>query len=70
MGSSLMVLDVDGLGVVRHITTGDFICNPTYEEQANSDLDLIIAGTTEYISMIEAGAKEISEEDMLTVRPS
>ena len=51
--------------VGRDIDTGDFICNPTYEEQANSDLDLIIAGTSDYISMIEAGAKEISEEDML-----
>lgn len=51
--------------VGRDRTTGDFICNPTYEEQENSDLDLIIAGTTEYISMIEAGAQEISEEDML-----
>ncbi len=51
--------------VGRDIQTGDFICNPTYEEQENSDLDLVIAGTTDYISMIEAGAEEISEEDML-----
>ena len=51
--------------VGRDIETGDFICNPTYEEQANSDLELTIAGTKEYISMIEAGAHEISEEDML-----
>ena len=51
--------------VGRDAATGDFICNPTYEEQANSDLDLVIAGTADYISMIEAGAKEISEEDML-----
>ena len=51
--------------VGRDIETGDFICNPTYAEQANSDLDLVIAGTTDYISMIEAGAQEISEEDML-----
>ena len=51
--------------VGRDVETGDFICNPTYEEQENSDLDLVIAGTTDYISMIEAGAKEISEEDML-----
>ncbi|MBR0406137.1 MAG: polyribonucleotide nucleotidyltransferase [Eggerthellaceae bacterium] len=51
--------------VGRDVETGDFICNPTYAEQANSDLDLIIAGTTDYISMIEAGAQEISEEDML-----
>ena len=51
--------------VGRDVNTGDFICNPTYEEQEDSDLDLIIAGTADYISMIEAGAKEISEEDML-----
>ncbi len=51
--------------VGRDAETGDFICNPTYEEQEKSDLDLIIAGTSDYISMIEAGAQEISEEDML-----
>ena len=31
----------------------------------NSDLELTIAGTADYISMVEAGAHEISEEDML-----
>ena len=51
--------------VGRNVETGDFICNPTYEEQEGCDLDLVIAGTTDYISMIEAGAAEISEEDML-----
>lgn len=51
--------------VGRDKDTGDFICNPTYQEQENSDLDLVIAGTTEYISMIEAGGEEIAEEDML-----
>ena len=51
--------------VGRNAETGDFICNPTYEEQETSDLDLVIAGTEDYISMIEAGADQISEEDML-----
>ena len=51
--------------VARDPETGDFICNPTYEEEAASDLDLVIAGTRDYISMIEAGGEEISEEDML-----
>jgi len=51
--------------VGRNVETGDFIVNPTYEEQKGSDLDLIIAGTADYISMIEAGGQEISEEDML-----
>lgn len=49
----------------RNVETGEFIVNPTYEEEAASDLELTIAGTADYISMVEAGAKEISEEDML-----
>ena len=49
----------------RDIETGEFIVNPTVSEQENSDLELTIAGTADYISMVEAGAAEISEEDML-----
>ena len=49
----------------RNRETGDFIVNPTYEEIEGSDIDLTIAGTAEYISMVEAGAAEVSEEDML-----
>ena len=49
----------------RNIDTGEFIVNPTYEEEENSDLELTIAGTADYISMVEAGAQEISEDDML-----
>ncbi len=49
----------------RDLDTREFIVNPTYEEQENSDLELTIAGTADYISMVEAGAQEISEEDML-----
>ena len=49
----------------RDKQTGEFIVNPTYEELEASDLELTIAGTADYISMVEAGADEISEEDML-----
>lgn len=49
----------------RNTETGEFIVNPTYAEQEASDLELTIAGTAEFISMVEAGAHEISEEDML-----
>lgn len=49
----------------RDIETGEFIVNPTFEESAHSDLELTIAGTADYISMVEAGADEISEQDML-----
>ncbi|MEG0757168.1 MAG: polyribonucleotide nucleotidyltransferase [Raoultibacter sp.] len=49
----------------RDIDTGAFIVNPTFEEEENSDLELTIAGTADYISMVEAGADEISDDDML-----
>ena len=49
----------------RDAETGAFIVNPTYEERDNSDLDLELAGSASFISMLEAGANEISEEDML-----
>lgn len=49
----------------RDPETGEFIVNPTFEESERSDLELTIAGTADYISMVEAGADEISEEDML-----
>ena len=50
----------------RDIDTGEFLVNPTYEERDNSDLDLELAGSATFISMLEAGAHEISEEDMLS----
>ena len=49
----------------RNVETGEFIVNPTYEERDASDLDLELAGSATFISMLEAGAHEISEEDML-----
>ena len=44
---------------------GKFIINPTVEEAEKSDIDLTVSGTKEAINMVEAGAKEVSEEDML-----
>ena len=44
---------------------GEFIINPTPDELEKSDVDLTVAGTTEAINMVEAGSKEVSEEDML-----
>ncbi|MEG0026652.1 MAG: polyribonucleotide nucleotidyltransferase [Raoultibacter sp.] len=51
--------------IARNTETGEFIVNPTFAEQEASDVELTIAGTVDYISMVEAGADEISEEDML-----
>lgn len=52
-------------GIRVGMVDGNFIFNPTYEEQAKSSLDLIVAGTEKKTIMIEAGANEIPEETML-----
>ena len=44
---------------------GKLIINPTVQESELSDIDLTVAGTKEAINMVEAGSKEVSEEDML-----
>ncbi|MHB1135214.1 MAG: polyribonucleotide nucleotidyltransferase [Coriobacteriia bacterium] len=44
---------------------GEFLVNPTFEEAEASDLDLVVAGSRDAIYMVEAGANEVSEEDML-----
>ena len=44
---------------------GEFVINPTVEQAEVSDLDLTVAGTKEAINMVEAGANEVSEDDML-----
>ncbi len=44
---------------------GDYILNPTYSELAESDLDMVVAGTDEAVLMVESEAAELSEEIML-----
>ena len=44
---------------------GEFVINPTVAELEVSDIDLTVAGTKEAINMVEAGAREVSEQDML-----
>ena len=51
--------------IARDVRSGEFIVNPTFAELEDSDLELTIAGTKDFISMVEAGANEVSEEDML-----
>jgi polyribonucleotide nucleotidyltransferase len=43
----------------------DFIINPTYAEIAEGDLDLVIAGSPDGVIMVEAGANQIPEQDMI-----
>ena len=44
---------------------GQFILNPTFEQKAESDIDMVIAASKDSIIMVEGEAQEISEEDML-----
>jgi polyribonucleotide nucleotidyltransferase len=65
---SLSDIPYDGpIGAVRvgRGPDGGFILNPTYEQLAESDLDLVVAGTKEAITMVEAGANEVDEDVMV-----
>jgi polyribonucleotide nucleotidyltransferase len=55
------------IGAVRvgRSLDGEFILNPTYAQLAESDLDLVVAGTKEAITMVEAGANEVPENVMV-----
>lgn len=43
----------------------DFVINPTYQEIENGDLDLVVAGSPEGIIMVEAGANQLPEQDII-----
>ena len=47
------------------LINGEYVINPTTQEKENSLIDLKVAGTKDAILMVEAGAKEVSEEVML-----
>lgn len=71
LGSSLALsisdIPFDGpiAGVQVGRVNGEYVLNPTVEQQEQSDIDLTVAGTKKAINMVESGAKEVSEEDML-----
>lgn len=44
---------------------GKFVVNPTFAQQEDSDLDLIVSGTRDSIMMVEAGAEFVTEQDLL-----
>ena len=43
----------------------DFILNPSYREIERSELDLVVAGTPEGVIMVEAGANQLPEQDVI-----
>ncbi|MDP8948656.1 MAG: polyribonucleotide nucleotidyltransferase, partial [Actinomycetota bacterium] len=65
---ALSDLPFDGpIGAVRvgRAPDGGFVLNPTYGQISESDLDLVVAGTKEAITMVEAGANEVTEDVMV-----
>jgi polyribonucleotide nucleotidyltransferase len=43
---------------------GELIINPSYDQRKTGDLDLVVSGTGDHIMMVEAGAGQVTEEDM------
>ncbi len=67
--AALAISDIpfpDVLGGVRvGMINGEYMANPTYSEARESKLNIVVAGTEDGIVMVEAGAQEVSEEEVL-----
>ncbi|MCH7759052.1 polyribonucleotide nucleotidyltransferase [Patescibacteria group bacterium] len=59
------ILANDSESAVKSGSGSEWILNPSYEERANSDLDLVICGTDNRVVMVEAESKEVTDEVML-----
>lgn len=67
--TALTISDIPFLGPIAAVRVGrvkeNFICNPTYAELDESDLNLVVAGSKDAIVMVEGGADELSENVMV-----
>jgi polyribonucleotide nucleotidyltransferase len=68
--AALMVSDIPfptAVGAVRigKVEGGNFVVNPTEEQLQTAEMDLVVAGTDDAILMVEAGASEVSEAEIL-----
>src|SRR5262245_13391203 len=67
--AALVLSDMPFLGPIGAVRIGladdEFIINPTLQEMEASELDLVVAGSAEAISMVEAGALEVDEDTLL-----
>lgn len=68
--AALMVSDVPFDGPLAAVRVGrvggEFICNPTKKELAESDMNIVVAGTKDAIVMVEGGANEVPEHEIVT----
>ncbi len=69
VSTALGLSDIPFAGTVAGVTVGyingEYILNPTAEQLEESEVHLSVAGTKDAVTMVEAGAKEVSEEIML-----
>ncbi|HLU48806.1 MAG TPA: polyribonucleotide nucleotidyltransferase, partial [Planctomycetota bacterium] len=67
--ASLAISDIPFLGPIGAVRMGlidgELVVNPTARELKESDLDLVVAGTKDAVTMVEAGANEVSEAQIL-----
>jgi polyribonucleotide nucleotidyltransferase len=52
-------------GVRIGLIDGHYVINPTFEQRKQSKLDLVVAGSQDGLVMVEAGAKEVAEEQVV-----
>ncbi|MEN9270206.1 MAG: polyribonucleotide nucleotidyltransferase [Thermostichales cyanobacterium HHBFW_bins_127] len=66
---AIRVAQIPFLGPVAAVRVGlfndEFIIDPTYGEISNGELDLVVAGTADGIIMVEAGANQLPEQDVI-----
>ncbi|NOY77569.1 MAG: polyribonucleotide nucleotidyltransferase [Calditrichaeota bacterium] len=67
--AALSISDIPFLGPIASVrvgkVNGEYVINPTFAQLEESELDVIIAGSSDSIAMVEGWSNEISEEDML-----
>ena len=67
--AALTISSIPFLGPIGAVRVGrvggQLVANPTYKQMEESDLELVIAGTKDAVMMVEARAKEVSEETIL-----
>lgn len=67
--AALTISDIPFLGPIAGVkvgrVNGEVVINPTMEQMAESDIDLVVAGTRDAVNMVEAGAQEVDESVML-----
>ncbi len=66
---ALLISDIPFHEAIAAVRVGkvddNFVINPTFEQMENSDLDIVVAGTSESVVMVEGELKEVSEEILL-----